>query len=187
VGRSILTAWPIVLTLLGSVQIRGIDGSLLRLFEPSGIANVLVFVATDCPVANGYAPEIQRLCTAYAPNGIACSLIYEDVDVTATEVRKHLDEHRYHDVPAAIDHDGAIAAKVGATVTPEVVVVDKQGGVRYRGRIDNFYAALGRPRQVVTVHDLQDALNALVAGRSAAAVDTEPIGCYIVPSNLRRK
>ena len=86
-------------------------------------------------------------------------MIYEDPGVTGTAVAKHLADYRYQGMPAAIDRDGSLAARVRATITPEAVVVDRRGEVRYRGRIDNFYAALGRPRQVVTSRDLQDALD----------------------------
>jgi hypothetical protein len=173
--------------LAGSLQIRAIDGTILRPLDPAGIASLLVFVATDCPVSNAYAPEIQRICGAYAANGIGCALIYEDASVTARGVRKHLDEYRYGGMTAAIDRDGALAARMGASVTPEAVVVDRRGAIRYRGRIDNFYAALGRPRQTVTAHDLRDALDALVARKAVAASETQAIGCYIVPSAVRRK
>ena len=186
-GSSLLKAWPLLLALMaGSLQIRSIDGAALRPLEPAGAAGVILFIATDCPISNGYAPEIQRICGANAARGIGCTLIYEDPGVSADAVRRHLDEYRYRGIPAAIDHDGSLAARVGASVTPEAVVVDRQGEVRYRGRIDNLYAALGRPRQVVTVHDLQDALTAIAGGRPVAAPHTDAIGCYIVPSNLRR-
>jgi DNA-binding transcriptional LysR family regulator len=186
--ESLLRAWPCVLALLaGSLQIRGINGGVLRPLEPAGVANVLFFVATDCPVSNSYAPEIQRICGAYAARGISCALIYEEAGLTAAGARKHLDDHLYRGMPAAIDRDGALAARVRASVTPEAVVVDRHGAIRYRGRIDNFYAALGRPRQVVTAHDLLDALNAVVDGRPVAIAETEAVGCYIVTSDLRRK
>ena len=184
----VFRTWPWVMALLaGSLQIRAIDGTVLHPLEPAGVANVLFFIATDCPVANAYAPEIQRICGAYAAKGIACSLVYEDATVTAGEVRKHLDEYRYHGVGAAIDADGSVAAAVHATVTPQAVVVDRFGAVRYSGRIDNLYAALGHPRRVVTAHDLQDALNAVVAGKPVVPSETQTIGCYIVTSDLRRK
>ena len=183
-----LILWPCALALVaGSLQTRGVNGEPVRPLEPAGIANVLLFVATDCPVSNTYAPEIQRICAASARKGIACTLVYEDPGVTAEGVRRHLDEYRYAGVPAVIDADGSLAAKVRATITPEAVVVDRGGAVKYRGRIDNFYAALGRPRQVVTAHDLQDALDALAAGRPVAPRDAPAIGCYIVPANLRRQ
>jgi len=185
--RSVLT-WPCALVLLaGSVQIRAVDGTMLRPLEPAGAANVLVFVTIDCPISNGYAPEIQKICGEYAPKGMSCALVYEDDGVSAAAVRAHLDDHRYHGIAAAIDAGGALAAQVTATVTPEAVVVDRQGAIRYRGRIDNFYAAFGRARQVVTSHDLRDALDALVTGRAVATPATEAIGCFIVPPNLRSK
>jgi hypothetical protein len=177
--------WPSVLALLAALQIRAIDGKPLRPMEPAGLANVLLFVSTDCPVSNAYAPELQRICAAYATKGIACSLVYEDPNLTAGEVRKHLDEYRYRAVGAAIDSDGSLAASVRATVTPQAVVIDRRGTVRYSGRIDNLYEAVGRPRRVVTSRDLESALTAIAAGKAPPVPRTDAVGCYIVPSNLR--
>jgi AhpC/TSA family len=183
----LLGVWFVAMALTaGTLQIRTIDGAMLRPLEPAGIAGILFFVATDCPVSNSYAPEIQRICGAFASKGVACTLIYEDAGVTDTAVKTHLADYRYQGIPAAIDRDASLAARVRATITPEAVVVDRRGEVRYRGRIDNFYAALGRPRQTVTARDLQDALNAVTAGTPVARPETDPIGCYIVPANLRR-
>ena len=169
----------------GSLEVRAIDGTLLRPLEPSGLANVLFFVATDCPVSNAYAPEIQRVCSAYRSKGISCALIYEDPHVTAAEVRQHVAAHGYQNIPAAIDADASVAVRVRASVTPETVVIDHGGMVRYRGRIDNFYVAFGRSRQVVTIHDLRDALDAVLAGKPVSAPVTEPVGCFIVLASQR--
>src|SRR4029077_8606617 len=109
----ILASWACVLVLFGG-SIRTIDGALWRPLEPHGAANVLFFVATDCPISNGYAPEIQRICSAYAARGVQCALIYEDAGVGAREVRAHLEQHRYHAITAAIDADGSLAARVNA-------------------------------------------------------------------------
>jgi hypothetical protein len=72
-------------------------------------------------------------------------------------------------------------------VTPQAVVIDRAGEIRYRGRIDNFYAAFGKPRQQVTEHDLRNALDAVLAGRSAPKRETDAIGCYIVDPAVLRK
>ena len=173
--------------LAGALELKGVSGETLHPLAPAGTANVLVFTATDCPVSNGYAPEIQRVCAGYAARGVHCMLVYEDPGVTADAVRAHLTAFRYAGVAAGIDADGAVAARVGATVTPEVAVVDRGGAVRYRGRIDNQFVALGRPRRTVTVHDLTAALDALLDGHPIAAPVTQPIGCSIVPADMRRK
>jgi len=163
----------------GDGPFRDVDGMTRDLFAPAGKANVLVFVSRDCPISNGYAPEIQRICAAGRANGVTCTLVYEDVSIDAAAVRSHRDQYRYRDMPAVIDANGAIARRASATVTPQAVVVDRAGVVKYRGRIDNQYAALGKPRRVVTVHDLSDAITAVIAGRPVVPAETEAVGCFI--------
>jgi hypothetical protein len=174
------------------VGLRDVTGGVLKPFAAGAAASLVFFVATDCPVSNGYAPEIQRVCRDYGTRGVACSLLYEDVDTATTErvlnqqVRTHLSEYGYRDLPAAIDRQRLAATAAKATVTPTAVIVDHSGEIRYRGRIDNLYAALGKPRQQITSHDLRDALDAVLTGRRVAQPETEPVGCYITEPALLR-
>ena len=184
-------AWKRVPTSLGIVfllavapagQTRDIDGRTITPFAPAGTAHVLFFVASDCPVSNSYAPDIQRICKVYASKGVACALAYEDVTIDRSEVRKHLDAFAYRGIPATIDASRALATRAKVSVTPSAIVIDSRGQIRYRGRIDNRYASLGKPRQHVTMHDLTDALDAVVAGTSVARAETEALGCFIAPA-----
>jgi thiol-disulfide isomerase/thioredoxin len=174
------------------LQLRDIDDAVVKPFASGTQASLAFFVATDCPVSNAYAPEIQRVCREYSGRGVGCSLIYEDVESThggtslRQQVRAHLDEYKYTGIPAAIDGDRAAAGMGKATITPTAVVVDRGGAIRYRGRIDNLYAALGKTRQQVTSHDLRDALDAVLAGRPVPHPKTESIGCFITDPALLR-
>jgi len=159
--------------------IRDIDGREMSLFRASQTANVLLFVTSDCPISNGYAPDLQRLCAEYKQRGVNCSLIYEDATIEAAAVRKHLADYRYRGIAAAIDDRARVAREVNATVTPQAVVIDASGTVRYRGRIDNRYVDFGKSRRVVTERDLKDALDAVIAGRAVARAETAPVGCFI--------
>ena len=172
-GLGILAAGP------ASAQARDIDGHPFTPLTPADKAQVLFFVATDCPVSNSYAPEIQRICKSYGEKGVACSLSYEDVRVDVATVRTHLASYAYRDIPAAIDADRALADRLHASITPEAFVIDANGKIRYQGRIDNLYTSLGKTRQVVTEHDLTNALDAVLAGRPVARTKTEAIGCFI--------
>lgn len=166
-------------------SIVGVDGRPLTPFAPRDAARVLFFVQTDCPIANTYAPEIQQICGDFASRGVDCMLIYEDVDTHSspetlnTLVRAHLRDYRYGNIPAAIDRQRTIATHAVAKTTPQAVVVDRAGTIRYRGRIDNFYAALGTPRQQVTQRDLRRALDDVIAGRPVATAETPALGCHI--------
>ena len=162
--------------------VRDVDGQPMDVLKPAqgtGRINVLLFVSSDCPISNGYAPALQKICSAYARQGVACSLFYEDAAIEPAAVRAHLKEFGYSGIPAAIDAGASVARQVKATVTPQAVVIDASGRVRYRGRIDNRYLDLGKPRRVVTAHDLEAALDAVLAGRAVATPDTPAVGCYI--------
>jgi hypothetical protein len=171
----------------------------LLLFQPPGQehpasgprtarAHVSIFVTTDCPISNYYAPEIQHLCTEYAAKGLTCSLVYEDVAVDEAQMRVHLAEYGYRDVPASLDRDRSLARRAGATVTPQAVVTDATGRIRYRGRIDNRYQDFGRPRRVVTERSLRDAIDAVLAGHAVPTFETPALGCHIVfPSSGRKR
>jgi hypothetical protein len=167
-----------------------INGRSIAPLHPAAKAGVLFFVSTDCPISNSFAPEIQHICKDYAAKGVGCSLVYEDVQVNAAAVRKHLAEYGYgrsSAISAMIDADRSIAGQAHATITPQAVVIDSAGKVQYRGRIDNFYAALGKPRQVVTVHDVRDTLDAVLAGKTVSNPETPALGCYIVPSDILKE
>jgi len=169
-------------------SVKTLDGRVLAPFAAGAGTRVVFLITTDCSIANGYAPEIQRVCREYAPRGVTCSLVYEDVGVETGALRTHLEEYRYANFPAALDAEQAIARHVGATVTPSAVVVDRSGTIRYQGRIDNLYADVGKPRQRATVHDLTDALDAVLAGKPVAHPKTEAFGCYLeAPEVLKRR
>jgi len=186
---------PVILTAADrarDLQLRDVRGGVVKPFGGGTQASVAFFVATDCPVSNAYAPEIQRVCREYSARGVTCSLIYEDIDSMPhsskllQQVRGHLDDFKYSAMPAAVDEDRAAAGVAKASITPTAVVVDRRGDIRYRGRIDNLYAALGKTRQQITSHDLRDALDAVLAGRPVPHPDTEPIGCFITDPALLR-
>jgi thiol-disulfide isomerase/thioredoxin len=177
----------------GRPQLRDLDSRAITPFAPSSRANVVFFVATDCPVSNSYAPVIQRVCREYGPRGVECSLIYEDVDTHPSRahldqlVRAHLQEYGYTGFTAIVDRDRAAATYAKASITPQAFVIDRSGDIRYRGRIDNLYAALGKTRQQVTRHDLRDALDAVLAGSKVPHPETEALGCFITDPALLRK
>lgn len=144
----------------------------------SGQLSTLFFVRTDCPIANQYAPEIRRICADYGEDGIRCFLVYIDRTIAPEDVRAHMEEFG-HTLPAILDTDHQWVARAGATVTPEAAVFTDRGELAYRGRIDNLYETLGRPRRRVTETDLRDALDDLVAGDRVRTPRTQATGCYI--------
>jgi hypothetical protein len=142
---------------------------------------VTFFIASDCPISNAYAPEISRICQAYADKGVACTLAYEDTKIASGALQQHRSEYQLLGITATWDTDRKLADSAHVTITPTAVLADGRGSIRYQGRIDNLYVNIGRTRQQVTNHDLTDALDAVLAGQPVRQPRTEALGCYIEP------
>jgi peroxiredoxin len=139
-------------------------------------AVVLLFVATECPVSNYYTSEYVRLAKAFADKGVQFYAIHPDPDVTAADAAKHADEYRLP-FPVLLDPTHTVTRQTGVKVVPEAVVLSPAGRILYRGRIDDRYNARGVRREVVTTHNLEDALTAAVAGKVPAVSETSAYGC----------
>lgn len=145
---------------------------------PGAPATVWVFVTTDCPIANGQAPAIEAIGRAYAGRGVRLFVVHVDPAATDEAVRAHAAAYGYT-CPVLVDRDHTLVRHAGARVTPEAFVFDAAGALRYRGRIDDRYPALGTRRPEPTSHELRDALDAVLAGRAVAVPETAAEGCTI--------
>jgi hypothetical protein len=142
---------------------------------------VLVFVRTDCPISNRYAPKLHQLSGKYAGR-VAFWLVYPDKDESPLAIRKHLREYGYR-IPALRDPQHALVERSQVRVTPEAAVFDPHGQLVYHGRIDNWYESAGRSRSEPTTHELVDGIEAALRGEILASKAASPVGCYI--SDLR--
>ena len=143
-------------------------------------AIVLFFIATECPVSNGYAPEMTRLAKSFGPRGIVFRGINADPDVTAAAAAAHAEEYGLP-FPILLDPDQRIAGQAGVGVTPEAVILLPDGQVVYRGRIDDRYSPDGRHRPEAVVHELEDAIKAVLRDEMPVVAQTKPFGCPLVP------
>jgi hypothetical protein len=144
-------------------------------------AFVFVLVRTDCPIANRYAPELQRLHRRFGAAGIEFRLVYPDAAEAAPDIRRHLEQFGFR-FGALRDPRQHLVRLVDATVTPEAAVfVPARGGPRlaYRGRIDDRYVDFGTARPAPKERDLERVLEAIVAGEAPASRTTPAVGCFI--------
>lgn len=148
-------------------------------------ATVWLFISTDCPICNGYQPEIERLRMRFAARGIEFVGVYAEVPLERSEMEAHVAKYGMK-YPVRIDTDRAIQQRLGARMVPEVVVTagapDSSGNPAaflYRGRIDDQWPERGSRRPSATVHDLERALEAIVAGKAPPVRSTTPVGCVL--------
>jgi len=139
---------------------------------------VLVFAGLECPVANGYVPEVRQLEKAFRKHDIHWIAVHSDMGVTQASAAEHAKEYGL-EFPIILDSQQQLATQVGAKVLGQVVVMQR-GQVVYRGRInDRFDARTGKRRAAPTTHELHDVLTALGHGKDVPFTETSAYGCPI--------
>ncbi|QDT54275.1 thiol-disulfide oxidoreductase [Caulifigura coniformis] len=138
---------------------------------------VICFLGTECPLARLYAPRLAELAAEFGPQGVRFIGIDSNSQDSLDEVRRFVADHKLP-FPVAKDYDNAVADRLNATRVTEVVVVDADTRIRYRGRIDDQYRP-GIARGQAERQDLRIALGELVAGKKVGTPVSEVVGCLI--------
>jgi thiol-disulfide isomerase/thioredoxin len=163
---------------LHSQTVPVLDGKTIDLAkEAAGKPYALIFVRTDCPISNRYAPVLQELQKHYQDR-VAFWLVYADRDETVSTIQDHLHQYGYN-IPAIRDPQQKLVPVSQVSVTPEAAVFTASGVLIYHGRIDNWYESFGHARPAPTTHELHDALDAVVAGKRPAVATARSVGCYL--------
>jgi len=136
-------------------------------------AVVLMFIATQCPVSNGYNTRMVSLFNDYKDKNVVFIGINSNKQESIDEVKQHAKEHGF-EFTILKDDKNIIADKFGASVTPEIFVLNPSLEILYHGRIDD-----SRREAEVTSRDLRNALDEILAGKSVSVSTTKAFGCTI--------
>jgi len=141
-------------------------------------ARVLLFVRTDCPITNRYAPELGRIAEEFAARGVEFWLVYPDASETEAALAQHKAEYKLPGTPIR-DPLHALMKRAEARISPQAAVFDRAGHLTYSGRIDDRYVAFGKARSAPTTHDLEAAIAATLDGKPIKEARTRSVGCYL--------
>jgi peroxiredoxin len=145
---------------------------------------VLAFIGVECPLAKLYVPRLADLARKYESRGV----VFLGVDSNRQDSIKEIGAFARRQAlpfPVLKDLRQKIADGVGATRTPEVVVIDRKRILRYRGRIDDQFGfspndpKASYRRTTPLRHDLAGALNAILTDKPVAQAETAAAGCLI--------
>jgi thiol-disulfide isomerase/thioredoxin len=155
-----------------------LDGHAVDPFQrAAGKIVVLLFVRTDCPISNRYAPSIQQMSARFEKSA-EFFLVYPIESESSEAIRKHLKEYGYK-LTALRDPQHVLIRAANATITPESAVFSANGQLRYHGRIDDWYTEFGRSRPAPTTHELSSAVEAASLGKPIAVATAPAVGCFL--------
>jgi len=154
-----------------------LNGEVHRIGSEEGLKGVaLVFISTECPIARGYIPELNRLHESLSGQPVKLLGVMSDPTTTRAAAVKFQQEFEIK-FPVLFDASGEIAEVLKPTHVPEAFVIDTHSQLAYRGRIDDRYPEVGKRRPQPTTHDLADALKAVATDRKVEVARTTPVGC----------
>jgi peroxiredoxin len=138
---------------------------------------VIAFLGTECPLAKLYGGRLAELQQKYA----ARSVQFVGVDSNRQDSLSDLAAYARAckvDFPIFKDLNNKLADRLGARRTPEVFVLDRGRAIRYHGRIDDQFG-VGFVRKSASTHELQSALDEILAGKSVTQTASPAVGCLI--------
>lgn len=164
-------------------NLKNIDGSYVSLSDYEDAEGfIVIFTCNHCPYAVKYEDRIIALDKKYKNKGYPVIAINpNDPDVqpedSFSNMKKRAEEKGFT-FPYLFDAEQEIYPQYGATKTPHVFVLEKLASdyiVKYIGAIDDNY----KSADAVETTYVEDAVEALLAGRKPPVTSTKAIGCTI--------
>lgn len=164
--------------------LRNIDGKMTSLKDFKNAKGfVIAFTCNTCPFSVANEDRLIAIDQKYKNQGYPVIAINpNDPLVKPGDSFKAMQQRaaeKGFTFPYLEDNEQEVFPKYGATKTPHIYLVQKNSDedfiVKYIGAIDNS----SRDPQAVTKTYLEDALNALLAGKKIEVTETKAIGCSI--------
>jgi peroxiredoxin len=161
-------------------NLKGVDGKQYSIssFKDARLL-VVMFTCNHCPYVVSSEDRMIKFYNDYAGKGLAM------IGINSNETEGHPTDSFDHMIghakekgfkwPYVRDDSQEIALKYGALRTPHYYVFDQERKLRYTGRMDDNPRNPGKE----TTHELRDAVDALLAGKTPAVTATNPIGCNV--------
>lgn len=164
---------------LTGISLRSETDSLVRLLSTASFkASVFIFLSPECPISQQCTRELQSLFNKFAASGIAFYGVSLGTFYTKKEIKQFSSTYKMG-FPILSDDQYIVARQLGATITPEVFLVDSLGNTLYSGAIDNTYRSLGKKNTRTTEHYLEAALTGITTGKDIPLKRTIPVGCLV--------
>jgi len=136
-----------------------------------------LFLSDECIITQYYITTLNTLVEEYGQE-VDMVAIFPNFSSKPKKIEAFYQKYKLN-IPYKTDYYKELSRSLGATVTPEAILLDTKGKIVYQGRIDNGYVRIGKRRRVVTTHELSDAITALVKNEEIEVAKTEAIGCFI--------
>jgi peroxiredoxin len=156
------------------------NGRTVSLSDYAGKIVVLEWFNEDCPIVQGHYKDdaMNKLARRYAEKGVVWLAINSTSGKT-NQTNQKADSAWKMSRPILNDSAGTVGHAYGATNTPGMFIVNKNGVLAYMGGIDDNES--GDKKQVKNY--VAQALDELLAGKAVSQPQTKQYGCTVKYAN----
>lgn len=158
-------------------KLKNVDGKMVSLADFKEVKGfIVIFDCNTCPYSKAYNERIIDLNEKYATKGFPVITINaNDGSGDSYEDMVRIANKKKYKFPYLYDETQAIAKTYGATNTPHVFVLNRDLKVSYIGAIDDN----ARNAASATKKYVENAVDALLTGKSVPVTKTKAVGCGI--------
>ena len=168
-----------------SFSVADTKGQLVSLPGLKGKVVVLEWTNHECPyVAKHYGTDtMQQLQRDATAKGVAWLTVVSSArgqqgHVEGLEADQLTSSRKAAPTAVLLDVDGKMGRLYGATTTPHMFVIDKDGKVAYMGAIDDKPSTAKETVKTARPY-VREALDAVLAGQPVKSASTRPYGCSV--------
>jgi peroxiredoxin len=164
-------------------KLKNVDGKFVSLSDfKNAKGAIIIFDCNTCPFSKAYNERIAGLHKKFSSQGFPVIAINsndaESSPGDSFEAMVKVAKEKKYEFPYLIDESQSVAKSFGATNTPHVFIVKREGTsfkVVYIGAIDNN----ARDENAADKKYVEDAVNALLLDKPVTTSKTKAIGCGI--------
>src|SRR5881409_973454 len=161
------------------------SGKTQSLSQYKGKYVVLEWFNPECPFVKKHygSSNMQNLQKEFTDKGVVWLTIDSNApgtegNLTPQEAQKIATSCNTHETALLLDPEGNAGRAYGAKNTPNMVIVNPEGKIIYRGAIDS--KATPNPADIPnSTNYVKAALDQSLSGKSVATPETKPYGCSV--------
>jgi peroxiredoxin len=155
------------------------DGKTVNLSDYAGKIVVLEWVNPGCPFVQRHYKlnTMSTLANKYKSKDVVWLAINSTNYSSAQENQNWRKQHNL-EYPILLDFPGSVGIAYGASNTPHMFIINKDGTLAYKGAIDSQETDHD-PIKPDTINYVDKALTELLNGQSVSTPESKPYGCNV--------
>lgn len=140
--------------------------------------SAIVFLAPGCPLSEASILELNKLHQKYGANNYQTYVCITGTLFSTEEIKAFVDTFGIQ-FKVLVDSNAFLMNELGATITPEYYLLDRDAQIVYRGAIDDRAFDNEYVRPSISINYADSAIAQYLYGKSIKISQTKPVGCYI--------